>query len=105
LVIDQTEAMTVIDVNTGKYVGTSDLRHTIIDTNVEAAREIAKQLRLRAIGGIVIVDFIDMDYAEDKQKLLDYLGDLFKGTGIRRRSMESPNWAWWRSPASVPGRT
>lgn len=79
LVIDQTEAMTVIDVNTGKYVGTSDLRHTIIDTNVEAAREIAKQLRLRAIGGIVIVDFIDMDYAEDKQRLLDYLGDLFKG--------------------------
>jgi len=78
LIIDQAEAMTVIDVNTGKYVGTSDLRHTILETNIEAAKEIAKQLRLRAIGGIVIVDFIDMDYAEDKQKLLDCLEQLFR---------------------------
>lgn len=78
LIIDQAEAMTVIDVNTGKYVGTSDLRHTILETNIEAAKEIARQLRLRAIGGIVIVDFIDMDYAEDKQKLLDCLEQLFR---------------------------
>jgi len=78
LIIDQAEAMTVIDVNTGKYVGTSDLRHTILETNIEAAKEIARQLRLRAIGGIVIVDFIDMDYSEDKQKLLDCLEQLFR---------------------------
>lgn len=79
LYIDQVEAMTVIDVNTGKYVGTDNLRHTILDTNMEAAKEIARQLRLRSIGGIIIVDFIDMDYQEDKQKLLDYLEELFKG--------------------------
>ncbi|HOO62820.1 MAG TPA: Rne/Rng family ribonuclease [Synergistaceae bacterium] len=73
LIIDQTEALTVIDVNTGKYVGTSTLRETIRETNLEAAREIARQLRLRAIGGIVVVDFIDMDAPEDREVLLEEL--------------------------------
>ncbi len=60
IVIDQTEALTSIDVNTGKYVGTIDLEDTVLKTNLEAAKEIAKQLRLRDIGGIIIIDFIDM---------------------------------------------
>ncbi|AOY76861.1 Rne/Rng family ribonuclease [Clostridium formicaceticum] len=67
IVIDSTEALTVIDVNTGKYVGSIDLEDTVFKTNLEAAQEIAKQLRLRDIGGIIIVDFIDMtneDYVE-----------------------------------------
>ncbi len=60
LVIDVTEAMTVIDVNTGKYTGDTDLENTVFHTNLQAAREIARQVRLRNIGGIVAVDFIDM---------------------------------------------
>jgi len=60
LVIDKTEAMTVIDVNTGKHVGKANLEETVTKTNVEAAEEVARQLRLRDIGGIIIIDFIDM---------------------------------------------
>lgn len=75
LIIDRTEAMTVIDVNTGKYVGSTDLTDTILRTNMEAAREIARQLRIRNIGGIIIIDFIDMDNESHKQKILDVLID------------------------------
>jgi ribonuclease E len=60
IVIDRTEAMTVIDVNTGKSVGKTNLEETVVGTNVEAANEIARQLRLRDIGGIIVIDFIDM---------------------------------------------
>ena len=70
LVIDQTEALTVIDVNSGKFTTAPDMRHTILATNLEAAEEIARQLRLRSIGGIIIVDFIDMDFSADKAELL-----------------------------------
>lgn len=70
IVIDQTEALTTIDVNTGKYVGTDNLQETITETNCEAAREIARQLRLRDISGIIIVDFIDMDEIADKERVL-----------------------------------
>lgn len=73
LVIDHTEALTVIDVNTGKFVGTTDLADTVFKTNMEAVREIARQLRLRDIGGIVIVDFIDMEQADHRQRVLDAL--------------------------------
>lgn len=73
LVIDQTEALTVIDVNTGKYVGNNDLEETVLKTNLEAAKEIAKQLRLRDIGGIIIIDYIDMDSAENQQMVLETL--------------------------------
>ena len=69
LVIDQTEALTVIDVNTGKYTGGGDPRNTILKTNLESAREIARQLRLRALGGIVVIDFIDMEDEEDQELL------------------------------------
>ncbi len=70
IVFDQMEALTAVDVNTGKYVGSNDLSETIFKTNAEAAVEIARQLRLRNIGGIIIVDFIDMENIADKQKLL-----------------------------------
>ena len=73
LVIDRTEAMTVIDVNTGKSVGKTNLEETVVNTNVEAAREVARQLRLRDIGGMIIVDFIDMLLEQNKQKVVDAL--------------------------------
>jgi len=75
LIIDRTEAMTVIDVNTGKYVGSTDLTDTILRTNMEAAREIARQLRIRNIGGIIIIDFIDMENENHKQRILEVLID------------------------------
>ena len=70
LVIDETEALVSIDVNTGKYVGTGDLNETFLKTNLQAAEEIAWQLRLRNIGGIIIIDFIDMDDYEARQQVL-----------------------------------
>ncbi len=73
IVIDQTEALTVIDVNTGKYVGNIDLQDTILKINKEAAEEIAKQLRLRDIGGIIVVDFIDMEDSYEKEEVLEVL--------------------------------
>ena len=76
IVIDKTEALTAIDVNTGKFVGRSDFNETILQTNLEAAELILKQLRLRNIGGIVIVDFIDMNDAAHKKILMDTLRDL-----------------------------
>ncbi|WP_075364877.1 Rne/Rng family ribonuclease [Desulfosporosinus metallidurans] len=73
LVIQQTEALIVIDVNTGKYVGQRSLEETVVHTNLEAAREIARQLRLRNLGGIIIIDFIDMTSTEDQQKVIEAL--------------------------------
>jgi ribonuclease E len=69
IVIDRTEAMTVIDVNTGKFVGKSNLEETVYRTNLEAAAEVARQLRLRDIGGIIVVDFIDMENAANREGL------------------------------------
>jgi ribonuclease E len=69
LVIDRTEAMTVIDVNTGKYVGKSHLEETVFRTNKEAAVEIGRQLRLRDIGGIIVIDFIDMEDPDNRAEL------------------------------------
>jgi ribonuclease G len=69
LIIDQTEALTAFDVNSGKYVGSRSLKDTILKTNLEAAEEVARQLRLRNIGGIIIIDFIDMDDGKDREKL------------------------------------
>ncbi len=70
IVIDRTEALTVIDVNTGKFVGNTNLSETVLKTNLEAAAEIARQVRLRDIGGIIIIDFIDMDKEEHKKNVL-----------------------------------
>ena len=70
LIIDQTEAMTTIDVNTGAFVGSRNLEETIFKTNLEAAQAIARQLRLRNLGGIIIIDFIDMVEEEHKRQVL-----------------------------------
>ena len=69
ITIDQTEALTAIDVNTGKYMGSSNLEDTVYKVNYEATIEIAKQLRLRDIGGIIIIDYIDMQKQENKDKI------------------------------------
>ncbi len=71
LIIEHTEALTVIDVNTGKNVGKSNLEETVFHNNMEAAEEIAKQLRLRDIGGIIVIDFIDMEVRENRTKVVE----------------------------------
>lgn len=73
IVIDKTEALTSIDVNTGKFVGENNLEDTVFKTNLVAAREIARQLRLRNLSGIIVVDFIDMEKEEHREKLLQVL--------------------------------
>ncbi|WDE10940.1 ribonuclease G [Thalassomonas haliotis] len=73
LIIDQTEAMTTIDINTGAYVGHRNLEETIFSTNIEATQAIARQLRLRNLGGIIIIDFIDMNSEEHKHRVLHSL--------------------------------
>ncbi len=78
LIIDQAEALTVIDVNTGRFVGKRNLEDTILRANLEAVREVAYQLRLRNIGGMVIVDFIDMETQGDRDKVLSALIDALK---------------------------
>ena len=74
LVIDQTEAMTTVDVNTGGFVGRSTLEETVFKTNLEAAQAVARQLRLRNLGGIIIVDFIDMEDTAHRDEVLRVLG-------------------------------
>ena len=73
LIIDQTEAMTTIDVNTGAFVGHRNLEETIFNTNAEATQAIARQLRLRNLGGIIIIDFIDMQSSEHKKRVFHSL--------------------------------
>jgi ribonuclease E len=70
LVVDRTEALTVIDVNTGRFVGHSNLEDTVLQNNLEAAEEIARQLRLRDIGGIIVIDFIDMEVQKNQDAVL-----------------------------------
>jgi ribonuclease G len=78
IVIEQTEALFVIDVNTGRYVGKRNQADTILKTNLEAVKEIAYQIRLRNLGGIIIVDFIDMEKKADRQAVLDTLQEALK---------------------------
>lgn len=78
LIFDQTEALTVIDVNTGKYVGNSSFAETILKTNLEAAKEIVRQIRFRSIGGIILVDFIDMELPKHKEEILHFLDEEVK---------------------------
>jgi ribonuclease G len=73
LIIDQTEAMTTVDVNTGAFVGHRNLEETIFRTNLEAAMAVARQLRLRNLGGIIIIDFIDMEEAEHRRQVIQAL--------------------------------
>lgn len=78
LVFDHTEALTVIDVNTGKYIGKTNLADTVLKTNLEAATEIIRQVRLRDIGGIIIIDLIDMDSEEHRRQVLELLTEKAK---------------------------
>lgn len=73
IVIDDTEALTAIDVNTGRYVGKKSLEETVLHTNIEAAAEVVRQLRLRDIGGIIVIDFIDMNEAKNRRSVLKAL--------------------------------
>jgi ribonuclease G len=78
IVIDKTEAMYVIDVNTGKNLSSNSMERTVLNTNLEAAEEITRQIKLRNLSGIIVVDFIDMDNKEHKDKVLGILREGFK---------------------------
>jgi ribonuclease G len=78
LIIDQTEALTVIDVNTGKFIGKKNLEETIFKTNLEAVKEVAYQLRMRNCGGIIIIDLIDMEKSQHREKVYRALEDALK---------------------------
>ena len=97
LIIDQGEALTAIDVNTGKFVGKSSLEETITKTNLEACKEVADQLRLRNIGGMIIVDFIDMDKRVQPRE-----GDARRSRS--RSSTTRPRPTSPRSPSSASSR-
>jgi ribonuclease G len=79
IIIEQTEALTAVDVNTGRFVGKHNLEDTILKTNLEAVKEIAYQLRLRNIGGIIIIDFIDMEKEVNRDKVFTALEEALKG--------------------------
>src|SRR3989475_457538 len=78
-------SMTVIDVNTGRFVGKRDLEETITKTNLEAVKEIAYQLKLRSIGGIIIIDFIDMERERNREKVFQALNDALAHDKARTR--------------------
>ncbi|NVK20955.1 MAG: ribonuclease G [Kangiellaceae bacterium] len=88
LIIDQTEAMTTIDVNTGAFVGSKNLEETIFRTNLEAATAVARQLRLRNLGGIIIVDFIDMLEDEHKRQVLRTLEKALERDHVKTQISE-----------------
>ena len=88
LVIDRTEALTVIDVNTGKFVGSNRLEDTVLQNNLEAAEEIGRQLRLRDIGGIIVIDFIDMETTDNQQKVLRRLKETLAKDKTRTQVFE-----------------
>jgi ribonuclease G len=85
--IEQTEALTVIDVNSGKFTAAGSLQDTVLRTNLEAADEIARQLRLRDIGGIIVIDFIDMDKLEHRERVTAALRNAFASDRMRTRIM------------------
>jgi ribonuclease G len=79
LIVDQSEALTAIDVNTGRYVGKRDLEETVLRTNLEAVREVVNQLRFRNIGGLIIIDLIDMESSENRDKVYRALQEALRG--------------------------
>jgi ribonuclease G len=85
IVIDHTEALTVIDVNTGRYVGKKSQEETVLKTNLEAAKTICEQLRLRNIGGLIVIDFIDMEDRDHQRQIFDALSDAFKKDNARSK--------------------
>ncbi|HLC07612.1 MAG TPA: Rne/Rng family ribonuclease [Candidatus Babeliales bacterium] len=78
IIIESTEAMTVVDVNTGRFIGKTNLEDTILKTNLEAAEEVVQQLRLRNIGGLIVIDFIDMAVAANRQKVFSFFEKILK---------------------------
>ena len=88
LVFDHTEALVAIDVNSGRYVGRRDQEETILKINLEAAREIARQLRLRDIGGIIVIDFIDMDSRQNRRKVEEEFRQAIRRDRSRPRTSE-----------------
>lgn len=88
ITIDTTEALTAIDVNSGKFTGKRELEKTVLKVNLEATKEIAKQIRLRDLGGIIIVDYIDMDEDEDKEQIRNYMIECFKEDRSKVQVME-----------------
>ena len=88
LVIDQTEALMAIDVNSGKFVGSNSLEDTTLKINLEAASEVVYQLRLRNIGGIIIIDFIDMEREQNREKVYNTLEDALRGDRARTNVMK-----------------
>ena len=88
LIIERTEAMTIIDVNTGKSVGKTNLEATVVNTNLEAAREVARQLRLRDIGGIIVIDFIDMLLEKNKKQVEDTMREALAVDKTRSQVFE-----------------
>ena len=88
LVIDETEALIAIDINTGRNKGNKDLDKTILETNLESAREIARQLRLRNIGGLVVVDFIDMRHRKDQMAVYKAMKDALKRDKAKTQVMQ-----------------
>jgi len=91
VVVDRTEALTVIDVNTGRFVGHSNLEETVLQNNLEAAEEIAHQLRLRDIGGIIVIDFIDMEVAKNRDAVLRKLRESLARDKTRTQVFEVSN--------------
>jgi ribonuclease G len=85
LVIDEMEALTAIDVNTGKLVGSNSLSETILRANMEAAEEVCRQLRMRDMGGIIVIDFIDMEDADHRKKVLDHFTNKLERDRARTR--------------------
>ena len=88
LVIDRTEALTAIDVNTGRFVGKASHEETILKTNLEAVRELVYQLKLRNIGGIIIIDFIDMESPQNRQKVYQALKEELKHDKTRSKILQ-----------------
>jgi ribonuclease G len=78
LIFDQTESLTTVDVNTGRYVGKTDQEETVLRTNLEAAKQVVQQLRLRNIGGIIVIDFIDMEKLANRKKVFDALQEAIR---------------------------
>ncbi|MBS1704541.1 MAG: Rne/Rng family ribonuclease [Armatimonadetes bacterium] len=85
LVVDETEALTAVDINTGKMVGSTSLNDTILKANLEAADEVCRQLRLRDMGGIIVIDFIDMESSEDRKKVMDHFAKRLERDRARTR--------------------
>ena len=88
ITIDKCEALTAIDVNSGKFTGKSELEDTVLKVNLEATKEIARQIKLRDIGGIIIIDYIDMEKEEDRNKVKEAMIEEIKNDRSKVQVLE-----------------